>query len=106
MHPLIEMANHILATALAQAGTSDTVRVRNVQFDDAGLRISAWLDHPKASGEVQLALRVDPPTGPEGQQQTLRLVVERWPDKLPSALEPLRRVLEKAKVKVELDFSP
>jgi hypothetical protein len=106
MHPLIEMANHLIATALAQAGQSDTVRVRSFELDEGGLRISAWLDHPKASGEVQLALRVDPPTGPEGLQQTLRLVVERWPDKLPPALEPLRRVLEKAKLKVEFDFGP
>jgi hypothetical protein len=106
MHPLIEMVNHLIATALAQAGQSDVLRVRGFQMDDVGLRISAWLDHPKASGEVQLALRVSPPMGPDGLQQSLRLVVERWPDKLPPALEALRGVLEKAGLTLDLDFTP
>jgi hypothetical protein len=106
MHPLIEMANHLIATALAQAGQSDVLRIRSCQLDEGGLHVSAWLDHPQVAGEVQLALRVDPPAGPEGQHQTLRLVVERWPDRLPPALEPLRKVLEKATLKLELDFSP
>ena len=106
MHPLIEMANHLVAAALAQAGESDRLRIRHVQVDESGLRMIAWLDHPKASGEVHLTLRVDPPTGPQGLQQTVHLVVDRWPDHLPKALEPLRRVLEKAKVRVELDFEP
>jgi hypothetical protein len=100
------MANHLIAAALAEAGESERLRIRSMQVDESGLRISAWLDHPKASGEVQLALRVDPPSGPKGLQQTVRLVVERWPDRLPKALEPLRTVLEKAKLKLELDFEP
>ena len=106
MHPLIEMANHLLAAALAQAGESDRLRIRNVQMDESGLRLIAWLDHPKASGEVQLSLRVDPPTGPRGLQQTVHVVVERWPDHLPKALEPLRTVLDKAKLRLDLDFEP
>lgn len=106
MHPLIEMANHLIATALAEVGESDVLRIRGCQLDESGLHVSAWLDHPKASGEVQLSLRVDPPEGPRGLQQTLRLVVERWPDRLPTGMEPLRRVLEKARLKLELDFSP
>lgn len=106
MHPLIEMANNLLATTLAGAGQPGALRVKTCQLDESGLRISAWIDHSKASGEVVLALRVDPPTGPRGLQQALRLTVERWPERLPPALEALRGVLEKARLTLELDFTP
>jgi hypothetical protein len=106
MHPLIEMANHLIATALAGAGEGGALRVRSCALDEGGLRLSAWVDHPSAAGEVRIVLRVDPPQGDRGLQQTVRLVVEQWPDRLPAALEPLRRVLQKATLKLELDFRP
>jgi hypothetical protein len=106
MHPLIEMANHFIAAALAEAGQAGALHVRSCTLDEGGLRLHAWLDHPRAAGEVQIALQVDPPRGEHGQEQTVRLVVERWPDRLPPALEALRRVLEKATLKLELDFRP
>lgn len=106
MHPLIEMANHLLATVLAGIDPQGVLRVRTCQLDEAGVRLSAWIDHPEASGEVVLALHVDPPAGPHGLRQTLRLTVERWPERLPPALEALRGVLEKARLTLELDFTP
>jgi hypothetical protein len=106
MHPLIEMANHVIAAALAAAGQGGALRVRSCALDESGARISAWLDHPAAAGEVRLALRIDPPQGTAGLQQAVCLTVEQWPDHLAPALEPLRRVLQKAKLTVDLDFSP
>jgi hypothetical protein len=106
MHPLIEMANHLLAAALAEADQPGALRVRTCRLDETGLRVSAWIDHPRAFGEVVLALRVDPPAGPHGLRQTLRLTVERWPDRLPPVLQALRGVLEKARFTLELDFAP
>ena len=42
----------------------------------------------------------------EAGRQALHLQVEQWPETLPAGLEPFRKVLEKARLTLELDFNP
>jgi hypothetical protein len=102
MHPLIETANHILGEALRRVPGGGTVRIRSCELDEAGFKVSAWLDHPQASGELVLRLRIDPPSA--ALTQAVHIAVERWPERLPPALEPLRAVAEKATLRLDLDF--
>jgi hypothetical protein len=104
MHPLIEMANHLIAAALAEGGAAGPVRVRSCVLDDAGIRLSVWLDHPGASGEARLNVLVAPTPGAAPGRHTVRIAIERWPERLPGWVEPLRRILERAKLNLELDF--
>lgn len=106
MTPLLELLNRLLAEGLAQEdapGAGRAVQVRSVVLDEAGAHIVAALAPPAGEGELVLRLRAEPP---EGERQTLALTVERGPAGWAPALEPFRRVLERARVRIDLDFGP
>jgi len=105
MHPLIEMANHIVAAILAEGTGSGPFRLRSCALDDAGMRLSAWLDHPLVAGEMVVQVLVRSEVGLDAGHQTIRVSVEKWPERLTSWIEPLRMVLEKAHLNLELDLS-
>lgn len=102
MEPLLALCNHLLAAALAERDTFGAVRVARVELAQDGLLLHAHLFHAQWRGEALLRLVAEPP---EDGRQRLRLTVERWPETLPAALEPLRSVLERARLILELDFS-
>jgi len=100
--PLLDVLNRLLGEALAQHAPRGAVQVRSVVLDDDGAHAVLQLLPPAGSGEVVLRLRAEPPEGP---RQHLVLTVERGPARWPAALEPFRRVIERARLRLELDFS-
>ena len=98
----IEMLNHLLQMALAEQGGGGAFTLRGLHLEPDGGRVLARLDHPLAHGEVVLRLTVLPT---QGSQFTLGLVVEQAPPDLGPALDPFRKVLEKMRIQIELDFS-
>lgn len=102
MSTLLEMLNHLIGAALAERDTYGALQVHRAWLEPDGLRVRATVAHPSCRGEVVLHLVAEPP---QGSRQALRVVVERWPETLPPALDSLRGVLEKARLHLELDFS-
>jgi len=109
MNPLLELINRLLGEALVEAGgealgkAGGALRVRAVVLDEAGARIVAELGPALGTGELVLRLQADPPAG---ERQVLRLHIEQGPAHWTPALEPLRRVLERARLALHLDFGP
>lgn len=103
MSPLLEMLNRLLAGALAEHAPHGSLQVRSVVLDAEGAHIVAALAPPAGEGELVLRLRAEPPTG---DRQTIALTVERAPAHWPPALEPFRRVLERSRLRIDLDFTP
>ena len=103
MSALLETLNHLISAALEKQPGGSSMQVRSVRLDSDTMRVIARLDHPQFNGEVVLALVAEPL---KDHRQTLRIQVESWPETLPSMLEPFRRTLEKARLHLELDFSP
>lgn len=102
MNPLLEVLNRLLAEALADPASQGAVQVRSVLLDAEGARIEAQLRPPAGEGELVLRLRVE---SPQGEAQTLLLTLERGPERWAPALEPFRRMLERSRLRLELDFS-
>ncbi len=102
MNDLLTFFNHLAATALEQGAGGGAAQVRSLVLDPEGMRLVLWLEHPLARGEAVLRLHTQPA---EGGRQTLRVTVERAPDALGDLLEPFRRVLETARISIDLDFS-
>ena len=103
MSGILELLNHLLQAALAEQRAGGPVTVRSVELDPDGGRLIARIDHPAVQGEVVLKLHIEPPSG---HRQTLRLSLEQCPETLHPALEAFRGVLEKIRIRVELDFTP
>lgn len=101
MNGLLEALNHLLTAAVARQGAGGAVQVRAVTLEPEGLRAVLRLDHAQWRGEAVVRLRAGPR---RGREQTLQLMVERWPETLPAALEPLRAMLERARVTVALEL--
>jgi len=103
---LLEAFNSLLATAIAEglAGqvAPDSVEVRSVVLDIEGARIEARLRPPAGEGPLVLRLRAE---STRGEQQALVLTCEQAPEHWNPALEPFRRVLERARLRLELDFT-
>lgn len=112
MNGLLAMLNHLAATALAGSSSGGALQFRSIVLDPDGGRIVARVDHPQCSGEVVLRLQVvDSQAAGEseesqGRRQTIYLTLESVPEKLGPHIEPFRRVLEKARLRLELDFEP
>lgn len=100
---LLDVLNNLLATALAGQEGGGAVQIRSLVLDAEGGRVVAHVAATQAQGEVVLRFRADPPLG---DRQTVHLVLEQVPKELSPALAPFRRLLEKARISIELDFSP
>ena len=103
MSDLFTLLNHLTEAALAQWKGAGTVQVRGLILDPEGARLVLWLDHPQARGEAVIRIQAG---AIDGEKQTLRLTLLHGPAELGPLLEPFRKVLEKAKISIELDFSP
>lgn len=102
MSALLEALNRLLGEALAGQAPGGAVQVRSVLLDAQGARIVAQVRAPVGEGELVLRLQAAPP---EGDRQSLVLTLERAPEHWAPVLEPFRRVLERARLRLELDFS-
>jgi hypothetical protein len=112
MSALLELLNRLLGEALdqrtAQGATQGTparggpVQVHSVVLDSEGARVVARLLPPAGEGELVLRLRAEPA---QGERQALLLTCERGPQAWAPALEPFRHLLERARLRLELDFS-
>lgn len=106
MNGLLAMLNHLAATALTGGSGGGALQFRSMVLDPEGGRIVARVDHPQCSGEVVLRLRVEESEESDGRRQTIHLSLESVPETLGPHIEPFRRVLEKARLRLELDFEP
>ncbi len=108
MNPLLELLDRLIAQALAEqvpAAPRGALQVCRVTLDEDGARIVAELRPPAGEGELVLRLRAEPPRGERGERQHLLLTIEQGPQRWAPGLEPFRRVLERARLRLELDFS-
>lgn len=105
MGDVLTMLNHLLAAWLADPasmGAGQGWRFTAVRLDAQGGTIRAQLSRGGFEGEIVLRLDAGPL---QDGRQTLHLRVEQWPAQLPGSLAPFRGVLEKARLKLELDFN-
>lgn len=103
MNDLLTTLNHLLQKALEGGDQTGSVQVRGLVLDGEGARIVLWCEHPLARGEAVLRLTVE---AAREQRQTLRLTLDQGPPELGALLEPFRKLLEKSRVSIDLDFSP
>lgn len=103
MSDLFTLLNHLTEAALAQGKGQGTVQVRSLILDSEGARLVLWLEHPQARGEAVFRIQAE---AADGEKQTLRLTLIQAPPEFGPLLEPFRKLLEKARVSIELDFSP
>ncbi|MEE8436687.1 MAG: hypothetical protein V3S64_18005 [bacterium] len=107
MSDLFTLLNHLTEAALAQwklqRKGQGAVQVRGLILDPEGARLVLWLEHPQARGEAVFRIQAE---AADGEKQTLRLTLLHGPAELGPLLEPFRKLLEKAKISIELDFSP
>lgn len=103
MGGLLAMLNHLAATWLAgHAGAGAGWRFTDITLDAQGALLRAEISQGGFAGEVQLRLVAG--EGAAGRQ-SLQMKVERWPETIPPALEPFRKMLETARLTLELDFN-
>ena len=102
MGDVLAMLNHLLSAWLAEKGSGEGWRFTEVRLDAQGGVIRAQLSRGGFDGEIVLRLDAEPM---QDGRQTLRLRVEQWPAQLPAGLRPFRRVLEKTRLRLELDFN-
>ena len=103
MTPLLDLLNRLVSEALARHTPPGAVQVRNVVLDDDGAHIVLQLLPPAGTGEVVLRLEV---AAAAGERQDLVLSLERGPEPWPQALAPFRTLIERARLRLELDFRP
>lgn len=103
MADVLTMLNHLLVAWLEENGGGEGWRFTELRLDAQGGVIRARLSLGGFEGEIVIRLDADPPS--DGRQ-ALHLRVEQWPAQLPRALAPFRTVLEKARLRLELDFNP
>lgn len=103
MSPLLQLINHLLDEALRQHGGPDGVELRALVLDAEGMRVVAALGRGAWQGELVLRLDAEPA---QVNTQSLRLRVEQLPKGMPGALEPFRKLLAGARLRLELDFTP
>ncbi len=103
MKDLLSMFNNLLSAWLAEHGGSGNLQVLEIKLDSQGGLVLGRLEYKDWRGDVVLRFHTE---APQGTRQIVRLTVERWPEKMPAAIEPFRRVLETARLQLELDFSP
>ena len=103
MSGLIGLLNALAQAALEDQPEGAALRVRAVSLDGQGGHVQGRIDHAEAAGEFSLRFTVD---APQGKQQSVQLVVEQWPERLPPALETFRTLLERARLRLDLDFTP
>ena len=103
MSPLLTLLNHLITEALGRQASTQGFEVRALLLDEGGMRVVAQLAQGAWQGELALRLEVEPP---QGTGQGLRLHVDTLPEGIPTALEPFRQLLSKARLRVELDFAP
>ena len=103
MSDLFTLLNHLTEAALAQWKGQGSVQVRCLILDPEGARLVLWLEHPQARGEAVFRIQAE---AADGEKQTLRLTLIHGPAELGPLLEPFRKLMEKARISIELDFSP
>lgn len=103
MSDLFTLLNHLTEAALTQFKGQGTVQVRGLILDSEGARLVLWLEHPQARGEAVFRIQAE---AADGEKQKLSLTMIHGPAELGPLLEPFRKLLEKARVTFELDFSP
>lgn len=103
MGGLLAMLNHLAATWLAGQEAGAAWRFTEIALDAQGGIVRAEVATAGFAGQVVLRLMAGPP---QDGRQSVYLAVEQWPATMPPALEPFRRVLEKARLTLELDFTP
>jgi len=103
MSEVLEFFNHLLGVWLQARGHLPGVTLHRLTLEPEGARLAGRLEHPLARGDFALRLQVAAPR--EGRQR-LHLSVEQWPEHLPEGLEPFRRLLETARLHLELDAPP
>ena len=103
MDGLLGMLNHILAAWLRQLQEGEDWIIHEVRLDSQGGFMRAEVTRGDFQGEVVIRFHAGPP---REARQTLHVAVEQWPAHMPEALERFRKVLEKARLQIDLDFSP
>lgn len=94
--------NHLIAAYLDEAADGGSaLALESVTLDETGCRIAGRIRSASHIDRFLLRLEVAPP---QGDLQALRLSVEQWPAHLPAPVETFRRLLDKARITVELDF--
>ncbi len=94
--------NHLLSAYLDEAaGGAGALALESVTLDETACRISGRIRSTTGPDRFLLRLEVAPP---QGDRQSLRLVVEQWPAHLPAPVETFRPLLDKARLTLELDF--
>jgi len=103
MDSLLTMINHLIGLALAERPGSGALQLRTLTLDGEGGHVVGRLEHPLARGEVVLRFRVESAQG--GNRQSIRFHVVSAPEDLGDGVEPFRRLIETARLTLELDFS-
>ena len=103
MSGLIGLLNALAQAALAEQPEGAALRVRTISLEGEGGHLQGRIDHTTATGEFTLRFTVE---APQGAHQSIQIVVEQWPEQLPPALEPFRTLLTRARLRLDLDFTP
>jgi hypothetical protein len=97
--------NHLIAAVLEEAAAaragSRPFALDAVTVDETGCRIAGSLGPPH--GRFAMRLEAAPPAG---SRQTVRIVVEQWPERLPPLAQWLKPLLDMARIHVDLEFGP
>lgn len=102
MSGLLAMLNNLVAAWLTQQATSASgVTLNGVELDPQGGLVALWVERDGFRGEALLRVMVE---APRETRYTVRLAVERWPEKMPPALEPLRKLLDSARLQLDFDL--
>lgn len=102
MDSLLTMINHLIARALMQGTGAGAFQLRAVTLDADGGHVVGHFEHAQVRGEVVLRFRVEAST--DGLRQSIRLRCLSVPDELGPAFAPFRRLLETARITLDLDF--
>lgn len=101
MSPLVTALNNFITAWIAEQAAGGTFAVKEFTLHETGGRLRGWVDLPPFRGEVVIDLIAE---APQGNRQAFQFRVESWPADMPALLEALRRVLETARIRVELEF--
>lgn len=103
MSQLITMVNHLLQTWMAQAAPGEKWQFHALTLDETGGKILGRVNFKDFSGDVLARLTVE---DAGENRQVIRLKIEQWPQQMPPSAEAFRKLLEKARLTLELDFTP
>ena len=107
MNDLLAVLNHILAAWAGGLIERDIswggLTLNDLMLEEDGFRAWGRIERGGATGEIVLRGRIEPGSG---GRQRIHLRLERWPEKLPPAMESFRSILESMRITVEVDFDP